>query len=111
MNINKLTLYGNLTKDPVLSSRKSGEPVCNFTVATHRKADMIDGIKVITDYHHIVAHGSLAEKICKHRKKGQPVYIEARVEGKYQTNKEKERKYVMENNAQIVQWPVKEQEV
>ena len=34
--MNKLTVIGNLTKDPVLRSTQDGTPVCSFTVAVNR---------------------------------------------------------------------------
>lgn len=34
--MNKLTVIGNLTKEPVLRSTQDGTPVCSFTVAVNR---------------------------------------------------------------------------
>jgi single stranded DNA-binding protein len=36
MNFNQAILCGNVTRDPEFRTLPSGQPVCSYTVATHR---------------------------------------------------------------------------
>ncbi|MGB2762576.1 MAG: single-stranded DNA-binding protein [Minisyncoccales bacterium] len=82
MNLNKVFLVGNLTSDPELRSTPSGQPVCNFRIATNRiwndKATGQQQQK--TEYHSIVAWRRLAEIASQFLSKGGLVLIEGRLE-------------------------------
>ena len=81
MYINKVTLYGNLTKDPELKSLPSGIHVNSFSLATNRSTKDATGAKKdIPEYHNIVAFGKQAEVIHQYVKKGNPLYIEGRIQ-------------------------------
>ncbi len=82
MYINKVILYGNLTKDPELKSLPSGMHVNSFSVATNRSIkDSATGAKKdIAEYHNVVAFGKTAEVIHQYVKKGNPIYIEGRIQ-------------------------------
>jgi len=55
MYINKVTLYGNLTRDPELKSIPSGNKVCSFSLATNRTYKDASGNKQEqTEFHNIV---------------------------------------------------------
>ena len=69
MYINKVTLYGNLTKDPELKSLPNGTHVSSFNVATNRTIkDQSGSKKDIPEYHNVVAFGKQAELIHQYLK-------------------------------------------
>src|SRR3989344_961600 len=81
MYINKVTLYGNLTKDPELKSLPSGMHVSSFSVATNRSFKDASGAKKeVAEFHNIVAFGKQAEVINQYLKKGSPIYLEGRMQ-------------------------------
>ncbi len=81
MYINKVTLYGNLTRDPELKSLPSGMHVSSFSVATNRSTKDASGAKKdVTEYHNVVAFGKQAEVINQYIKKGSAIYLEGRLQ-------------------------------
>lgn len=81
MYINKVMLYGNLTRDPEKRALPSGQAVCSFAMATNRSYTDKDGKKQEqTEYHDVVAFGKLADVMGQWLKKGRPVYIEGRLQ-------------------------------
>jgi single-strand DNA-binding protein len=80
MYINKVTLLGNLTRDPELKSLPNGTKVVNFSVATNRTWKDQNGAKQeAVDYHNVVAFAKQAEVIDQWVKKGQQIYLEGRL--------------------------------
>src|SRR3989344_349568 len=64
MNVNKVLLIGNLTRDPEMRSLPSGQPVANFGIATNRVWRDKEGQKQQqADFHNVVAFGKLAETV------------------------------------------------
>ncbi len=81
MYLNKVILYGNLTRDPELKALPSGQQVANFGMATNRTYKDKNGAKQeTTEFHNIVAFARSAELIGQYMKKGQPIYIEGRLQ-------------------------------
>ena len=81
MYINKVILYGNLTKDPELKSLPSGMHVNSFSIATNRSTKDASGAKKdIAEFHNVVAFGKQAEVIHQYVKKGSALYIEGRMQ-------------------------------
>ena len=81
MYLNKVILYGNLTRDPELKALPSGQNVANFSIATNRVYKDKDGQKKEqTEFHNVVAFGRTADLIGQYMKKGRPLYIEGRLQ-------------------------------
>ena len=81
MYINKVILFGNLTRDPELRALPSGLNVANFSIATNRVFKDKDGKKQEqTDYHNVVVFGRQADIVSQYLKKGSSVYIEGRLQ-------------------------------
>lgn len=81
MYLNKVQLYGNLTRDPELKALPSGQNVANFSIATNRVYKDKDGAKKEqTEFHNVVAFGRTADVIGQYMKKGRPMYIEGRLQ-------------------------------
>lgn len=80
MNVNKVLLVGNLTRDPEMRSMPSGQAVANFGIATNRVWRDKEGQKQQqADFHNIVAFGKLAETVSQYMKKGNMIYVEGRL--------------------------------
>lgn len=81
MYLNKVTLYGNLTRDPELRTAENGTLIGTFGIATNRSFKGKDGQKQEqTEYHNIVSFGKTAEVIGQYLKKGAPMYVEGRLQ-------------------------------
>lgn len=79
-SINKVTLLGNLTRDPELKYTPNQTAVCTFGVATNRSWTTADGqVKEEAQYHRIVAWQKLAELCNQLLSKGRKVYLEGRI--------------------------------
>ena len=81
MYINKAIIYGNLTREPEIKALPSGAQVCEFAVATNRVWKDKNGTKQESvDYHNVVIFGKPAELIKQYVHKGNPIYIEGRIQ-------------------------------
>lgn len=81
MNLNKVFILGNLTRDPELRTTPSGQSVVNFSIATNRVWNDSAGQKQQkAEFHNIVAWGKLAEICSQYLTKGKLVLIEGRLE-------------------------------
>lgn len=81
MDLNKVMIIGNLTRDPELRNIPSGEAVTSFGVATNRVWTNAQGQKQqAAEFHNVVAWRRLAEICAQYLKKGNKVYIEGRLQ-------------------------------
>ena len=81
MYLNKIFLYGNLTRDPEVKALPSGQSVVSFGLATNRSFKNKEGQREEqTEFHNIVAFGRTAEVMGQYLKKGRPAYIEGRLQ-------------------------------
>ena len=93
MYLNKVFLYGNLTRDPEVKALPSGGQVVSFGVATNRTFKGKDGQQQEqTEFHNIVAFGRLAEVMGQYLKKGRPVFVEGRLQTRSWDDKESGKK-------------------
>jgi len=78
MNLNKVFLLGNLTRDPELKNLPSGQQVCSFGIATNKTwTDKQTGEKKQkAEFHNIVAWRNLATIASQYLKKGGLVFVE-----------------------------------
>ena len=81
MNLNKVFILGNLTRDPELRQTQGGQNVCSFGVATNRRFTDKSGMKQEqVDFHNLVAWGRQAEIIAQYLHKGSMVLVEGRLQ-------------------------------
>lgn len=81
MNLNKVLILGNLTRDPELRQTPSGQAVCAFGVATNRKyTDKMGQKQEQVEFHNIVAWGRQAEIINQYLHKGSSILVEGRLQ-------------------------------
>lgn len=106
MYINKVMLFGNITRDPELRSLPSGMNVCNFSVATNRVYRDREGKKQEqADFHNVVVFGRQADTVSQYLKKGSSVYVEGRMQTRSWDDKTSgEKKYRTEVVADRVQF-------
>ena len=79
-SLNKVTLIGNLTRDPELRYTPNGTAVCSFGLATNRSWKTDAGEKHDeAEFHNIVAWNKLAELCSQFLVKGRKVYVEGRL--------------------------------
>lgn len=80
-SLNKVTLIGNLGRDPELRYTNSGVPVATFSIATNEQwKDSEGNTQERTEWHNIVSWQKLAEICAEYLKKGSKVYIEGRLQ-------------------------------
>ena len=100
MYLNKVFLYGNLTRDPELKALPGGSQVANFGIATNRSfKDKSGQRQEATEFHNVVAFGRTAEVIAQYMKKGRPIYVEGRITTRSWDDKETGKK---NNRTEIV---------
>lgn len=80
-SLNKVTLIGNLTRDPELRYTPNGTAVATFTVATNREWTVESGEKrEEAEFTRCVAWNKLAELCSQLLSKGRKVYVEGRLQ-------------------------------
>ena len=87
--INRVTLVGNLGKDPEVRHLESGTAVGRFSVATNENyRDKSGEWQKITEWHDIVVWRDLAERAERNLKKGMLVFIEGKLTHRRYQDKE-----------------------
>lgn len=88
-SLNKVTLIGNLTRDPELRYTPQGTAVCTFGLATNRQWTTESGEKrEEADFHRIVSWNKLAELCAQLLTKGRKTYVEGRLQTRNWTAKD-----------------------
>lgn len=95
--VNKVTLIGNVGKDPETRYLESGVPVSTFSLATSESFKNKNGERVTsTEWHNIVLWRGLAELAEKYVHKGDPLFIEGKIRTRTWEDKEGKRRYTTE---------------
>jgi len=77
MNLNKVFIIGNLTRDVELRSTPSGKSVASFSVATNRVwLNENKEKQQETEFHNVVVWGRLAELCAQYLAKGRSIFVE-----------------------------------
>lgn len=101
MDLNKITLIGNLTRDPEERRLQSGNLCATFDVATNLR--WRDGktkeLREAAEFHHVVAWGALAERAVQFLEKGSRVYVEGRLRQRSFSDKQGQKRTVQEVSA------------
>ena len=81
MSFNKITIIGNLGRDPELRYTPQGTAVCDFSVAVNdRKRDKSGEFQDVTTWFKVTFWRTQAENASKYLTKGRQVYVEGRLE-------------------------------
>src|SRR3989344_1723742 len=78
MNLNKVFLIGNLTRDPETRALPSGQSVTSFSIATNRAYKKDGKQEKQTEFHNIVAFGRLAEICSQYLTRGKMILVGGR---------------------------------
>lgn len=77
---NKVTLLGNLTRDPELRNTQNGNSVCNFSLAVNRTWRNAEGEQQeAVDFIDCAAWGKAGELIEQYTQKGRPLLVSGRL--------------------------------
>lgn len=90
-SVNKVTLLGNVARDPELRYTPNGNAVATFSIATNRSVkDGNGGYKDVASFHRVTVWGKTAEFVGKALIKGDKVYGEGRLDYRnYEKNGQK----------------------
>lgn len=104
-NFNKVFLMGNLTKDPELRYTAGGAPVANLRMAINRAYQLQSGEKkedvcFVT----VVVWRKQAEAVGEYLKKGDPIFVEGRLQSRTWETDDKQKRSIMEVVAERVQF-------
>jgi single-strand DNA-binding protein len=95
--LNKVTLIGNLGKDPEIQTLEGNIKVAKFSLATTENYKDSNGQnQSTTDWHNIVLWRGLAELAHSYLHKGSLVYVEGKLKTRSYDDKEGQKKYVTE---------------
>ncbi len=105
MSFNKITIVGNLGKDPELRYTPQGEAVCNISVATSEKRRDKNGeMQDTTTWFRITLWRKQAENASKYLTKGSPIYIEGKLRIEEWTDRDGKNRYTLEVQATDMQF-------
>lgn len=99
--MNKITIIGNLVRDPELRTTPSGINVCTFTVAVNRRAK---GDSQATDFFRCTAWRQLGETCSRFLAKGRKVAVVGEVSVSTYTTQNGETRANLEVTAQDVEF-------
>ena len=77
--MNKLTIIGNLTRDPESRTTATGSTVCSFTVAVNRRRSSQNSNQPDADFFRVSAWNQLGENCQRYLAKGRKVCVIGRV--------------------------------
>lgn len=87
--LNKVQIIGHLGRDPELRATPAGTAVANFTVAVNRtRKDPAGQLVEETEWFRVVVWEKLAETCHQYLAKGDPVYVEGRLQSRKYTDRE-----------------------
>jgi single-strand DNA-binding protein len=105
MSFNKITLVGNLGRDPELRYTPQGSAVCSFSMATNEKRrDKSGEFQNIATWFRVTLWGNQAEVASKYLTKGKQVYIEGRLRMEEYTDREGNIQKTLEVNGTDMQF-------
>ena len=95
--INKVTLIGNLGRDPEVRRLDNGAVVAKFPVATNESYKDKNGEwQTQTEWHDVVVWRQLAERVERDLKKGKLVYVEGKLTHRKYTDQNNIERYITE---------------
>ena len=95
--LNKVTLIGNLGKDPEIQTLEGNIKVAKFSLATTENYKDSNGQNQSnTDWHNVVLWRGLADLANNYLKKGSLIYVEGKLKTRSYDDKDGQKKYVTE---------------
>ena len=97
---NKVQLIGHLGADPEIKALEGGKKLARINIATNETYTNASGEKITeTQWHNVIAWGKTAELAEKLFTKGMEVLIDGKLVNRSYTDKEGNKKYVTEVQA------------
>lgn len=97
MNLNKVFLAGNLTRDPELRQTTTGQSVTTFGMATNSfYTDKSGQRQKKAEFHTVVAWGKQAELVSRFLKKGSLALVEGRLQTRSWEDKQGQKRQTTE---------------
>lgn len=98
MDLNKVTLIGNMVRDPESRTLPSGQRVARFSLATNYSWQdaKTKAKKEAVDYHSLIAWGKLADILNQYVRKGSKLYVEGRLHTRQYVAKDGQKKIAPE---------------
>jgi single-strand DNA-binding protein len=105
VNLNKILLIGNLTRDPELRYTPQGTAVTTIRIAANRSfKDKGGQMQKDTCFVNVVVWGQMAEVCNQYLQKGRQVFVEGRLQSRSWQNNEGKTRSVLEVVATRVQF-------
>jgi single-strand DNA-binding protein len=82
-------LIGHLGKDPEVKQTDGGKVFCKFSMATTETVNK----KKYTEWHNITVWGKMAEVCGQYLKKGDPIFVEGKINTTIRTDGDKKQYY------------------
>ncbi|MFA5127736.1 MAG: single-stranded DNA-binding protein [Patescibacteria group bacterium] len=94
MDLNRVMLIGNMTRDPEVRATPTGRSVASFSIATNRVWTDANGQKQKqAEFHNVVFWAKLADICGQYLKKGQKIYVEGRLQTREWTGQDGIKRY------------------
>jgi single-strand DNA-binding protein len=95
--VNKVILLGNIGQEPDIKYTPNGTVIARLSLATTRGRKNKDGEwEDETTWHRVVFYGKSAETVQKFVKKGDPLYVEGRLDNRTWEDDKNQKHYVTE---------------
>ncbi|MEG0271022.1 MAG: single-stranded DNA-binding protein [Clostridia bacterium] len=102
--MNKLTIIGNLTRDPESRTTSGGDSVCSFTVAVNRRRASQNSNQPEADFFRVSAWRQLGENCQKYLAKGRKVAVVGPISARTYTAADGTTRVSLEMNADEVEF-------
>lgn len=102
--LNRALLLGYVGSDPDVRVTQSSQPVANFRLATTKRWKKNGQDQERTDWHSVVAWGTLAEFCGRYVKKGTCLFVEGELQSSSYTDREGTIRYKHELRADRIQF-------
>lgn len=96
--VNRVTIVGNLGRDPEVRYAQSGMAICKLSVAVTERVKDGDEWKEATEWFRVTIFGKQAENAGQYLQKGRSVYVE----GRLKTDKYKDKDGVEKTSTEVV---------
>ncbi len=104
MNINRVVITGNLTRDPELRNTSSGTPVCSLRIAVNTRRKQGDEWVEKPNYFDVTVWGKQGENCATYLEKGRSIGVDGRLEWREFDDREGNKRQAVEIIADSVQF-------
>jgi single-strand DNA-binding protein len=94
--LNRVTIIGNLGKDPEVRYTQSGTAVCNMRMGVTERRKEGETWQDHTEWFTVICFGKTAENAGRFLKKGRQVFVEGRLQTRQWQDKENQTRYTTE---------------